>query len=233
MLGLTELAPAGGGTTSAGFGAGLAPAVSVPVIQPLQAFSGAASALDGVDTVLLGLLQTAQRADRDKEVAESEKARAWTALADYSGSNSYQSVAKERASAWLQIVAADQARRDQAKKVCVSYTKDKGKLDQLLGMDNETVPEQQKAAYKRELERAYSSWSELIVNGCRDMVEGATGWCAGTETQVCKDRGYKSCQVFARGIPSRRALTGIKAAGCGGSDFSDCVGAEFGRCCCQ
>jgi len=162
-LGLAELAPAGAAT--AGFGAGLGPVSSVPVIQPLQEFAGPAGGLSDVDLALLQLLQAAKRADKDGSLAAEKKAAAWEALAGYSGKNPYKASADERKAAWLRVAEAEAKRREQVAKVCAEHQKDKAKLDQLLAMDNDVVPAQQKDAYKKEFARAYDPWKQDI-EGC-------------------------------------------------------------------
>ncbi len=162
-LGLAELAPAG--AASAGFGAGLGPVSSVPVIQPLQEFAGPAGGLSDVDVALLQLLQTAKRADKDNSLAAEKRAAAWEALEGYPGKNPYKASAEERKAAWLRVAEAEAKRREQVAKVCAEHQKDKAKLDQLLGMDNDVVPAQQKEAYRKEFARAYDPWKQDI-EGC-------------------------------------------------------------------
>ncbi len=62
-------------------------------------------------------------------------------------------------------------------------------------------------------------------------VEDVGGACEDDEFLECRQRGYSRCQAF--GPPTRTTLRAIAAAGCGGERFEDCVGKEFGRCCCD
>ena len=165
----------GGAVKAGGFGRGLTGIGAVPEVSSLE-LAVPATSLGDVDTDLLDLVVLAQRAEAGG-ASYSDRASAWDRVAKYkSGGHELAAKAKARAAEWTQADRVAKLREAKLKQVSAQLSKDRAKLDKLLGYPDTLVSRTQKDAYTAEFERVYAPWrKELAKVGSVGSGSGG-GW---------------------------------------------------------
>ena len=166
------------------FGEGLGKVVDVPTVGEFKGAT-AAGGLADLDPDLLVLVQEAKRTDAASGPT-AEKARAWDAVARYSGKNAFKADATARRDQWAKVAAAEAAKAEQLDRAWGQYQRDKAKLEKLQGLDATVLSEAQKAALARELEQVYAPWQTAF--GERVAEESARKAKAAAEARAKKDK---------------------------------------------
>ena len=198
---------ASGGTTTAGFGAGLGPVAGLPGAPEVVALSMPVmgDTFQGADVELLKKVQLAKRADRNRALGPREKSSAWLRVVSAAPEGAMQRAARERAEAWWKLAIAKREREARAAKSGRRYAADKQKLADLLSLDEDVVSREQKAAYVREFDTAYTPYAELLAaDELRVAHETALALADGTSVIVVdgEDDGGPSVIILDRGAPA-------------------------------
>lgn len=138
-----------GGRTQ-GFGKGLG-ALAVVKSAKLELELGAASFAD-LDTTYLELVQNAKRAESDKALVASEKAKRWAQVAAFKGPNQLKAEAQDRVAYWNKVDA-----------LRVRFEEDHKKLAKLLSFDDDILPKAQKEAAQKEMDEIYAPYRKALA----------------------------------------------------------------------
>lgn len=152
---------AGAGENRVGFGEGLGGLAPLPTVTQMDDVN-LDPGLAGADVALLKKLQEAKRQERDPAVNSEQKRAVWLGVVDYSAKHPYRAQAQRRAGEWGQVAVAEAQRARKASAVCDREVRDAVKLKELESLDDDVVPPAQKAAYRREYDRAYAPFQDIL-----------------------------------------------------------------------
>ncbi len=169
-------------SSSVGFGRGLKNLGAIPELKTFEAQMPTATNIANLDLAFLKILQTAKRTEKRATASSMDKARAWGAVASYKGKNPLRDEALKRQAQWKQIAKTEKQRAEQLAKVKKQYLQEKKKLRELLALDDDVLPPQQKAAIQAEFKRAYAKWEDALEPERELLLSARPSGCGNAST---------------------------------------------------
>jgi len=182
------------GEKRAGFGQGLGGLAPLPTVEGLGEVKVDVS-LAAADVNLLKAVQTAKRNERDAAFNSEQKRASWMEVASYSASHPYKEPALKRAREWAAVAVAEAQRARKAREVCDRNVQDSAKLKELEGLDDDVVPAAQKAAYRREFERAYSPFGGILPECEAWRAKAAESWVGEALARASKEQERRDAEA--------------------------------------